>query len=50
MTPEVCGVGNKVVNIMNYVALSVIYQLCDVAYVSCEEVVIPPGSLISSIN
>lgn len=42
-TPEVRGVGNKGANITNYVALSVIYQIWDVAYVSFEEIVNPPG-------
>ncbi len=40
-----CGVGNKGVNIMNYVALSGIYQIWDVAKVFCEITVNPPGLL-----
>lgn len=45
-TPEVRGVGNKGANIMNYVALSVIYQIWDLVNVFCELIVNPPGLYI----
>lgn len=41
--PGVCGVGNKGVNIMNYVDFSVIYSLCSIAYVFGETIINPPG-------
>lgn len=33
---------------MNYVYLSGIYQLCDVAYVICQVIINPPGLSILS--
>ena len=45
-----CGVGNKGVNIMNYVDLSGIYPIRDIAYVFWAIVVNPPGLLILNSN
>lgn len=42
---EVCGVGNKGVNFMNYVHLSGIYPIRDVACVFGDVIVNPPGLL-----
>lgn len=39
-----CAVGNKGINMMNYVGLSGIYQIWDVAYVLFDKIVIPPSS------
>lgn len=43
LAPGLCGVGNRGINIMNYVHLSVIYLLCSIAYVFGKTVVNPPG-------
>lgn len=45
-TPEVCGVGNKGINMMNYVGLSGTYQIWDVAYVLFDKIGISPSSPI----
>lgn len=37
-----CGVGSEGVKMMNYVALSGIYQKSDVAYVFCELIINAP--------
>ena len=49
-SPEVCGFGNKGMNLMNYVALSGIYRIRDEAYVFGEIIVNPPGLSILSSN
>ena len=45
-----CGVGNKGVNILNYVDLSGIYQIWDVVWVFEDRIVIPPGlSILATV-
>ena len=45
-----CGVGNKGINITNYVDLSGIYPIQDVVYVFGEIIINPPGLFIFSTN
>lgn len=45
-----CGVGEKGMNIMNYVSFSGIYQVRGVASVFCEITADPPGLLILGSN
>ena len=48
--PEVCGIGNKGVKIMNYVDLSGIYSIRDAAYVFGEIIINPPRLWILRTN